>query len=157
MRGCTQRQGWRFKDLFLLVVVGSDHKNVRDELAVSPWCPRANSQQALLSHGGCFLNSNRGMSGRIQTRCAIKHAEGLMNTIGPPHWWIFSAATETRDGYLFKRAPTKGLCGGLTSALQQWRPSNTSMSAFLSCVKSFISKERHPDLVMEIIRFPLHA
>lgn len=114
-------------------------------------------QPAAPSHGGCFLNSNRGMSGRIQTRCAIKHAEGLMNTIGPPHWWIFSAATETRDGYLFKRAPTKGLCGGLTSALQPWRPSNTSMSAFLSCVKSLISKERHLDFVMEIIRFPFYA
>lgn len=36
MKGCTQRQGRQFKGVFLLVVVLFDHKNVGDELAVSP-------------------------------------------------------------------------------------------------------------------------
>lgn len=43
MKGFTQRQGWHFKGVFLLVVL-LDHKKVGDELAVSPWCPWANSQ-----------------------------------------------------------------------------------------------------------------
>ncbi|CAG09940.1 unnamed protein product, partial [Tetraodon nigroviridis] len=41
-------------------------------------------------------------------RCAIKHAKGPMNTIGPQRGWALSAATETRDADPFKGTPTKG-------------------------------------------------
>lgn len=128
--------------VFLLLVVLLDHKNVGDELAVFALMSLS-KQPELLGPMVVFSKlQEEGMSGWIQTRCAIKQVEGPMNTIGSRRWWTFSASTETRDDLLFKRAPTKGLCGGrLWSGLQI----TGGPVSFLS--KYLIAKERegHPD------------
>lgn len=131
MKGFTQRQGWHFKGVFLLVVL-LDHKNVGDELAVSPWCPWANSQSCSVPWW------------RIQTRCAIKHAEGPINMTG---WRTVSASTETRDNYLLKELQQRASVEDTVTTVV--RPSNNRSTTFFSLLFfAFFSFLRNPDWVL---------